>query len=137
MKLQFYKKGQGYYTRLGTAIGTFAISALACMALYNTLEGLSLDDANLKSWIQAGVPAVLFVVLGWVIFKLVNMPRLADFMIQTEGEMKKVSWSSKKEIIASTKIVIVTVVILAIILAMVDFGFAELFHKIGVLKVMG
>jgi preprotein translocase SecE subunit len=137
MKLQFYKKGQGYYTRLGTAIGACAISALACMALYNTLDGLAFENANLKSWVRAAVPAVSFVVLGWVIFKAVNMPRFADFMIQTEGEMKKVSWSSKKEIIASTKIVIVTVAILAIILAVVDFGFTELFHKIGILKIMG
>jgi len=107
------------------------------MALYNTLDGLTFENANLKSWIRAGVPAVSFVVLGWAIFKAVNMPKFADFMIQTEGEMKKVSWSSRKEIMASTKIVIVTVVILAIILAVVDFGFAELFQKIGVLKVMG
>jgi preprotein translocase subunit SecE len=137
MKLEFYKKGQGYYTRLGTAIGASAIAALACMALYNTLDGLIFEDVNLKTWVRAGVPAALLVVLGWAIFKAVNLPKFADFMIQTEGEMKKVSWSSKKEIVASTKIVIVTVAILAIILAVVDFGFTELFHKIGVLRMIG
>lgn len=136
MKFEFYKKGQGYYTRLGTALGGGLMSALGSYALYQTLGGIDPEsmDATTKSWIQAGVPALLFAVLCGVIFKLVNMPRLADFMIQTEGEMKKVSWSTKKEIITSTKIVIITVIVMAVILACVDTGFYWLFVQIGILK---
>ena len=33
-----------------------------------------------------------------------------DFFIATEGEMKKVNWSTRAEVIRSTKVVIVTVV---------------------------
>ena len=142
MGLKIYKKGQGYYTRMGTAIGAGFLAALGCWSLYSKLEGISagegeLISSNVKSWIQAGVPAALFLGLGWLIFKLVNTPRFADFMIATEGEMKKVSWSTKKEIITSTKVVIITVFILAFMLAVVDYGFAKIFEWVGVLKVMG
>lgn len=136
MALKFYKKGQGYYTRMGTAIGSGVMVALGCYALYNKLEGLQISTPNLKVWLQAGIPALVFLFFAWIVFKIVNSPKSADFMIATEGEMKKVSWSTKKEIVSSTKVVIVTVLLMAVILAVVDIGFAKLFQTIGVLKVI-
>ncbi len=137
MNLNFYKKGQGYYTRLCTALGTGIISALGCYALYDQLGAITSLDAATKNWVQAGVPFVFMLVLAWLIFKALNKPSIADFMISTEGEMKKVSWSSRKEIIASTKVVIVTVILMASLLAVVDWGFASIFKKIGILKMAG
>ena len=67
--------------------------------------------------------------IPWVVGKM-------DWLIATEGEMKKVSWSTRKEIVASTKIVIIAVFLMAIILAAVDTGFSMLFHKMGILKVL-
>lgn len=134
MMFGFYKKGQGYYTRLCTALAGGVLSILGCYALYLKLEGLRGAEAGaLGSWLRVCIPLVLFAILAFTIFKMVNMHKFADFMISTEGEMKKVSWSSKKEIIGSTKIVIITVFTLAILLACVDFGFAWLFRAIGVL----
>ncbi len=134
MSLAFYKKGQGTYTRVGTGMGTGILLVLGCYALYNKLEGLSLDP-NVKPWVQAGIPALICLALAFYIFKVLNKPKVADFMIATEGEMKKVSWSTKKEIITSTKVVIVTVIIMAILLALVDTGFVQFFRWIGVLYV--
>ena len=68
--------------------------------------------------------------------KLVNNVRMADFMIATEGEMKKVSWSTKKEIISSTVVVVITVAMMAILLGVVDVTFSWFFTKIGVLKIV-
>jgi len=138
MILKFYKKGQGYYTRMGTALGGALISALGCYSLYSKLGGISAQwlGESTRDWIQSGIPVVVFALLCWAIFKLVNNPRFADFLIATEGEMKKVSWTSKKEIITSTKVVIITVFILAVVLAVVDLGFSELFSWVGVLKVI-
>ena len=73
------------------------------------------------------VPVGLFAVLAFLIFWLVNKPSVADFMISAEGEMKKVSWSSRKEIAVSTSIVIIVVFIMAILLGATDLGFATLF----------
>ena len=136
MGLEFYKRGQGYYTRLGTALGLGAIIALGSWSLYNALDAITPGEvitSDIKVWIRAGVPALLFLVLGWVVFKLINAPRFADFMIATEGEMKKVSWSTKKEIATSTKVVVFTVFTLAVLLGVVDSVFHMVFVKIGLL----
>jgi preprotein translocase SecE subunit len=49
-------------------------------------------------------------------------------MIAAEGEMKKVSWSSRQEIAVSTFIVIVFVIIMAMLLGATDITF-EVFFK--------
>ena len=48
-------------------------------------------------------------------------------MIAAEGEMKKVSWSSKQEITVSTIVVIVVLVVMAILLGTTDIGFKMFF----------
>ena len=42
-------------------------------------------------------------------------------MNEVKTEMKKVSWSTKKELIDSTRIVIVTVFLLAVFIGVIDF----------------
>ena len=73
------------------------------------------------------VPAGLFLLLAFLIYWLVNKPSIADFMIAAEGEMKKVSWSSKQEITVSTFIVIIVVLIMATLLGTTDFAFRLFF----------
>jgi preprotein translocase SecE subunit len=48
-------------------------------------------------------------------------------MMAADGEMKKVSWSSKQEITVSTFVVIVVVIIMAILLGTTDIGFSAFF----------
>ena len=83
--------------------------------------------------VRYGVATALVVVAAMVMFWMVNRPRSADFMIATEGEMKKVSWSSRKEVVGSTKVVIITTLILTAILFAVDMLFTQLFVWIKVL----
>jgi preprotein translocase SecE subunit len=123
-----YKRGQGKYTRLCSAFSAAIIAGLGCWQLYIKLEavewGLSRKAAL---WIATMVPAGLFVVLALLISWLINKPSIADFMIAAEGEMKKVSWSSKQEIAVSTFIVIVVVIMMAILLGTTDIGFRTFF----------
>ncbi len=123
-----YKRGQGKYTRLSSAFAAAIVAGLGCWQLYSKLEavewGLSRKAAM---WIATMVPAGLFVVLALLISWLINKPSVADFMIAAEGEMKKVSWSSKQEIAVSTFIVIVVVVLMAILLGTTDIGFRTFF----------
>ena len=61
------------------------------------------------------------------------MPKIssiADFMISAEGEMKKVSWSSRREIAVSTAIVISVVVLMAVFIGAVDLGFYMFFNRV-------
>ncbi len=126
---QVYKRNQGKYTRLTTGIAAMGLGAWGCYALAQKLGGY-----RINTYFRFGVPLALLVLLGLLMFWVVNRPKSADFLIATEGEMKKVSWSSKKEIIGSTKVVIITTFIMAAILFLVDVIFANLFR---LLKVTG
>lgn len=124
MSLKIYKRGQGYYTRLYTALISFAIVAIGCYVLYQKLQ--SLDNI----WVGTLVPAGICAVFAGVIFWIVNKPNIADFMISAEGEIKKVSWSSRKEITNSTIIVITVVAIMACLLWASDNGFFLFFTEV-------
>ncbi|MFP4353671.1 MAG: preprotein translocase subunit SecE [Phycisphaerae bacterium] len=126
-KVQIYKKNQGKYTRSLTFVG---VMILAVAGAYNLAQLFGSYDATNTAYIQILIPAAVVVAMGFLMFWVVNRPKTADFMIATEGEMKKVSWSSKKEIIGSTKVVIVTTFLLAAILFAVDFVFTLFFQAV-------
>jgi len=125
MTFDIYKRGQGKYTRLCSAMGAAIIAGLGCYQLYNKLE-----PTDLGLWTETMVPAGLFVGLGLLIFWLLNKSSVADFMIAAEGEVKKVSWSSRKEIAVSTFVVIVVVIIMAILLGVTDISFKLFFGEV-------
>ena len=83
------------------------------------------------SWGVALAPLLIFSLLiyRWVGTK----PRTCDFMIATEGEMKKVNWPSRKEVVGSTWIVICCVFLMAALLFGADFMFSAFFRWIKIL----
>ena len=129
MVFNIYKRGQGKYTRLCSAFAVAIIVGLGCLRLFDILEAASWNlSPRATMWIATMVPTGLFVILGLLIFWLVNKQKVADFLIAAEGEMKKVSWSSKQEIAVSTFIVIVVVVVMAILLGTADVSFQTFFQ---------
>ena len=123
-----YKPGQGYYTRLGTAIGGGAIAVFGAHYLYGLLSS---DNQAVK----LGVPSILLAILGVVLFWIAGSNRKTnDFFIATEGEMKKVSWSTKKEVIGSTKVVLAFTFMMAMFLFIVDGAFMVFFSSVDVLQ---
>jgi preprotein translocase subunit SecE len=129
MAIGIYKRGQGKYTRLCTAFGVAIIVGLGCFRLYNKLEAVEWPGLSQRAtlWIATMVPSGLFVALGLLIFWLINKASVADFMIAAEGEMKKVSWSSRKEIAVSTVVVIMVVIVMAALLGISDLLFRTFF----------
>jgi preprotein translocase subunit SecE len=122
MVFDIYKRGQGKYTRLCSAFGAATIAGLGCLRLYTKLQA-----TDIGLWAETMVPAGLIIGLCLLIFWLVNKPTIADFLIAAEREMKKVSWSSRKEIAVSTFIVIVVVIVMASLLGVTDFSFQLFF----------
>ena len=125
---EIYKRGQGKYTRVTTFVAIMVVGVIGAVVLSAKIEAYT--DSP---YVRFGIPTGLVAILGLFMLWMVNRPRSADFMIVTEGEMKKVSWSSRKEVIGSTKVVIVTAFMLAGILFGVDLLFLLLFGWMGVI----
>ena len=139
MALKIYKRGQGKYTRSVTFAGGVAVSALIAYEVWKSLNGSNMGFWKVSTvpfglYLVYGIPLVVFAAVVVVAYLAVNRPRSADFMIATEGEMKKVSWSSRREIIGGTKVVITTTFILASMLWVVDLAFELCFEWGGVLQ---
>ena len=127
------KPGQGIHVRWGTAIGAGAMAVALANFAWNQIQRFMFAENNF--YIRAGIPVVVLVAAAWLIFWLVGRhPTVVEFMIKTEGEMKKVNWSTRKEVWGATKVVIVTVLALAIMLFLVDMLFIFFFAGVGVLK---
>jgi len=122
---KIYKVTQGRYTRSLTFAGAMLVAVSGAYVLSGKLY-------DVGPYMRYGIPSMVVVLIGLVSFWMVNRPRSADFLIATEGEMKKVAWSGKKEVIGSTKVVIVTTVMIALLLFGVDILFGALFRILGV-----
>lgn len=135
MNFNIYKQGQGSYTRIGSALFLMVVFAGASFKLHTILRNLDFGEANFQvsQVIYYVVPVVFFGILGLLSFWIVNTSKVADFMINAEGEIKKVSWSSKREVILSTYIVILVVFLMTALLFVTDMFFQWIFREIGVL----
>jgi len=51
--------------------------------------------------------------------------KVRQFLIEAKAELKKVTWPSRKQTIASTAVVIVVVVILSVFLSLIDLGLTK------------
>jgi preprotein translocase SecE subunit len=105
-----------------------------------TLKGIVSGPAQSKRlfetlYLQAGGVGLVMVAGAIVMYWLVGTRQgSVEFLIATDGEMKKVNWSTKKNIVDSTTVVILWSVLLAAGLFGVDFLFSQFFKLIGVLQ---
>ena len=56
----------------------------------------------------------------WFAWRAVNVPTFADFLIATEAEMNKVSWTPWKKLVQDTIVVLVTTALLTAFLLVID-----------------
>jgi preprotein translocase SecE subunit len=98
----------------------------------NTVRGIPVFP---QLYLQAGVAAVIILLGAVLLFYFVGVKRsTVDFLIATDGEMRKVNWSSRREVIGSTWVVIIAAFLIAAILFVIDIGFSSAFEQIGVLQ---
>ncbi len=70
---------------------------------------------------NGNIIVIVLLLLGALgIFRLVNSTRNADFLIETESELKKVDWSSREEVFGSTKVVIVITLVFLVFMFILD-----------------
>jgi preprotein translocase subunit SecE len=134
MAFKVYKSGQGYYTRMISALSAGAIVGIGCFRLWQILSASDFGSQNANIIVPPVAALGLFSAFALLIWWLVNTPTVADFLIAGEGEMKKVSWSSRKEIIASTTVVIVVVALMSTLMAVTDVFFQFFFRFVNVIQ---
>jgi len=81
--------------------------------------------------------AALFILVGGYLAFWLSYVRSGsgNFFIATEGEMKKVSWSSRREILGSTQVVVFTLIFMGVLLFVVDIFFSLLFSWMRILQI--
>ena len=101
-----YKRSQGRIARQVTFVALAVVFALGAWRLEQMWM-------NSSASLRYGLPLVLMSLGWWISYRLVNTPRVADFLITVEAEMNKVSWPSRTELIRSVIVVIFTILFLA------------------------
>lgn len=120
-----YKRSQGRIARQVTFVAMAVIFALGAWRLKAIMF-------NASASLQYGLPLVVMSIGWWISYRLVNTPKVADFLISVEAEMNKVSWPSRAELARSVIVVIFTVLFLAAVLFMFDLIWSKLLSALGV-----
>ncbi|HEY3969675.1 MAG TPA: preprotein translocase subunit SecE [Planctomycetaceae bacterium] len=122
-----YKPSQGRLARQLTAaaLGVMVISGAYILSV-GPLQGFS-------KGVQSGLPIAIVAIGGWIVFRLVNYSKFAEFLISVEAEMGKVSWAPKQELYRATIVVLSTMAFLGVVLFAYDFIWQTFFQAIGVL----
>ncbi len=88
-----------------------------------------------QEFLQGGVAALILLIGGAITYFFCYANRKSsDFLIATEGEMKKVNWSTRREIFGSTWVVIVISLIIASVLFIADVLFSNFFTWLRVIE---
>jgi len=131
VRVNLYKPLQGKQARLWTAVGLGTTILFGVRELFLTLDGTS-TKAN-----AYGISTLVALAFGWVTFRLLQFPPFVEFLIATEAEMNKVSWTSRDDLYRATSVVLTTVFLMAVFLFGVDWIWSNLLQLIGVLKFGG
>ncbi len=135
---------------MGVALGILAL--FASVSLYNALielpdiaEGVNVPLVGIGLTWGLLSSFALFVFLGFFVCVFVagletglrpidnGGRKTVEFLIDTQGELQKVSWPTRYELVGSTAVVIVSIVVIGIFVLGVDWVVSVAMKYIGVL----
>jgi len=98
---------------------------------------ISYTPLTLLPALQYTLPLLLLALALWGAWRVVNFPPFADFLIATEAELNKVSWTTRPRLIQDTIVVLVTTFLLALFLFLMDETWRTVlsWKPIGVLQI--
>ncbi len=140
--LPWRRAGQGTWARASAYAALAGLTFFGCTAFYLIPPHTSSWWGDL--WKQEVFGKVLslkpilfpsagiFTTVLLAAYLLANREKWADFLIETEGELKKVSWPPRKEYLGSSVVVVIVVVVISVFLHFVDAGLSWLMRTIGI-----
>lgn len=139
-----YKRSLGLRIRRLTVLGVLIVGGTGAWSLWK--QGVLPNSWTLAmpagvapitalTYAQDLIPVLIAIVTLWIAFRAVNVPDFAEFLIATEAEMNKVSWSSRKRLMQDTVVVLLTTLIMTLFLLAVDLFWGWLLSRqtVGVL----
>jgi len=117
---RLYKPNQGRVVRQVTAVSIGLIVLLGSFEFSTTplivRWGKSLNFEGMSYAVLLALSCIGL----WIAYRIVNVPKFADFLIAVEAEMKKVSWPGRGELWRASVVVIFVIFAMAGLLFMFD-----------------
>ena len=125
-----YKEDQGRHVRMAAFWSVVFFAGFGCRFLH----GLMIRSPSLREPIQGIripvvgvdlspaflVSALVFCVCVLLVYRWQQRPKIADLLIDTEAELKRVSWPKGSEVWNASIVVVLSVVIIGAMLAVAD-----------------
>jgi len=135
-KMKGYREDQGRHARMAAFWSLVLLLLFGCTFLHTQLTNVD-SLAVALGGIRIPVVAVdlngafliaggLFLVGLIAIQRWQRKPKVADLLIDTEAELRKVTWPSSQEVMNSSIVVVVTVVLIGLFLAGADYVLARI-----------
>ncbi|MGH7163088.1 MAG: preprotein translocase subunit SecE [Planctomycetota bacterium] len=131
--MEAYKTGQGSLARLSAAFALFVAALLGCVELYSWIHDPRSDRPLFESDVLRRLPVLgvpfswkfllclaLFVAFAAGVRKLLARPASVDTLIETEAELRKVSWPTTEESRKATAVVIGVSLLITLVLFLFD-----------------
>jgi preprotein translocase subunit SecE len=149
-----YKPGEGMMTRLGSFLCVLSFAAfsahhwfydwtLARKVVVKFFSAISMgalvewtEDPSTARIIAYGGVFALLIGLSWVGYYFIyQRPRTSEFLVQTDGELRKVTWPEitpwfkpEAKVWGVTYVVMIVLLVLTVYIFAVDFFFKEITH---------
>ncbi|MGQ0612879.1 MAG: preprotein translocase subunit SecE [Planctomycetaceae bacterium] len=140
--MEAYKTGQGTLARLIAAFSLAIMAALGCIELYSQIQARG-DEALLPGEVFASLPLLgvplslkfllclaVLAALGYGIRRWLARPKVVDILIETESELKKVSWPTRQESWNASMVVVGVSLLLCLLLFSFDWLLSKFFGLI-------
>jgi preprotein translocase subunit SecE len=131
LNVGLYKRSQGRITRQVTFA---AMAVIFAIGFYRMHQILLNQEVGAKLYGMAyWLPGILVLSSWWICYRLVNLPSFADFLIAVEAELNKVSWPTRTELVRSSIVVLISLLLLAGVIFGFDLIWKAIFSWLGVI----
>lgn len=142
-RLEWFKPGQGRWVRAGAYAPAAALTFFGCAAFYQSVfqttspwwrDIWSTEVFGKVAALKAVLfpSAAIFMTVLFGAFLFLNSPKASDFLIETEGELKKVTWPARKEYVGSSFVVVLLIAIVSSFLYLADEGLSRIMKHLGI-----
>ena len=138
--MEAYKSGQGSFARLSVNVAILLALFLGAVELYSWIQDAK-DTSLIPIQVFRDLPLLgvpfswkfllcvgLFFGTYWLVRKWISKPSRVDALIETELEMKKVSWPTGSEARTAMWVVVLVTIILTLSLAFFDIMLVSIFR---------